>query len=62
MATVMRVAATLDEENDLKLKENYSKLKEENNTLREILNIANQYGSLHPEPPHENKTVQTEPE
>ena len=61
MATVMRVAAALDEESELKYKENYSRLKEENNVLREIVNIANKYGSLHPDTLVENKTVQTEP-
>ncbi|XP_057341315.1 FGFR1 oncogene partner 2 homolog [Microplitis mediator] len=46
MAAVMRVAASLDEESELKYKENLSKLKEENNVLRELVNIANHYGSV----------------
>lgn len=58
----MRVAASLDEENELKLKENFSRLQKENTELREILNIANNRGSLSLGPAHSNKTVQTEPE
>lgn len=61
MATVMRVAAALDEESELKYKENYSRLAEENKVLREVVNIANKYGSLNPGPPVDSKTVQTEP-
>ncbi|XP_034937227.1 FGFR1 oncogene partner 2 homolog [Chelonus insularis] len=60
MATVMRVAASLDEENELKFKENYSKLKTENSVLREVVNMANKYGSLHHRPPCNDKSVQTE--
>ncbi|KAF7987134.1 hypothetical protein HCN44_001814 [Aphidius gifuensis] len=63
MAAVMRVAATLDEESDLKYKENHSRLQKENDDLRKILNLANKYGSLSPaEALQENKIVQTEPE
>lgn len=63
MAAVMRVAASLDEESDLKYKETHLRLQKENNDLRQILNLANKYGSLSPaETLQENKTVQTEPE
>ncbi|KAH0554720.1 FGFR1 oncogene partner 2 homolog [Cotesia glomerata] len=66
MAAVMRVAANLDEECELKYKENLSKLKAENNVLRELVNIANSYGSLDSSSTtastviQDNKTVQTD--
>lgn len=60
MAAVMRTAAALDEESELKEKETVHSLKEENATLREIINIANKFGSLDKECRVENKTVQTE--
>lgn len=67
MAAVMRVAANLDEECELKYKENLSKLKAENNVLRELVNIANSYGSLDSSSSttastviQDNKTVQTD--
>lgn len=60
MAAVMKTAATIDEENDIRGKEIYSRLKEENTVLREILEIANKYGSLNKEPPKDDKNVQTE--
>nr|XP_033328707.1 FGFR1 oncogene partner 2 homolog [Megalopta genalis] len=62
MAAIMRTAAAIDEENELKEKEMYHSLKEENATLRELVNIANKYGSLNKENELENKTVQTEPD
>jgi hypothetical protein len=61
MAAVMKTAAALDEENELKGKETFHSLKEENAALREILNIANKFGSLDKECPVENKTIQTDP-
>ncbi|EGI57492.1 FGFR1 oncogene partner 2-like protein [Acromyrmex echinatior] len=61
MAAVMKTAAALDEENELKEKEAFHSLKEENATLREIVNIANKYGSLNKECSVESKTVQTDP-
>ncbi|XP_012269910.2 FGFR1 oncogene partner 2 homolog [Athalia rosae] len=61
MAAVMKTAAAIDEENDIRGKEVYSRLKEENTVLREILNIANNYGSLDKNPPKDDKTVQTDP-
>ncbi|XP_032668278.1 FGFR1 oncogene partner 2 homolog [Odontomachus brunneus] len=61
MAAVMKTAAALDEENELKEKEAFQSLKEENIVLREIINIANKYGSINKECPVENKTVQTDP-
>lgn len=48
MAAVMRVAASLEEESDLKSKENYARLQKENHDLRELLDLANKYGSLSP--------------
>ncbi|XP_015126309.1 FGFR1 oncogene partner 2 homolog [Diachasma alloeum] len=62
MAAVMRVAASVDEESELKYKETFTRLQKENMELREILNIANTRGSLNLGPPHDHKTVQTEPE
>lgn len=62
MAAVMRVAASLDEESELKYKGSYSRLQKENTDLREILNLANKYGSLNTDAPRESKIVQTEPE
>uniref|UniRef100_A0A6V7ICQ8 FGFR1 oncogene partner 2 homolog n=1 Tax=Bracon brevicornis TaxID=1563983 RepID=A0A6V7ICQ8_9HYME len=62
MAAVMRVAATIDEENELQLKENFSRLQKENRELREILNIANNQGSISPVLPQSHKNIQTEPE
>lgn len=61
MAAIMKTAVALDEESELKEKEMYYSLKEENATLREIVNIANKYGSLNKEIEAENKTVQTDP-
>ncbi|XP_034196066.1 FGFR1 oncogene partner 2 homolog [Osmia lignaria lignaria] len=61
MAAIMKTAVSLDEENELKEKEMYYSLKEENATLREIVNIANKYGSLSKDTEVENKTVQTDP-
>lgn len=61
MAAVMRTAAAIDEENELKEKEMYYSLKKENATLRELVNIANKYDSLNKETESENKTVQTDP-
>ncbi|XP_076668487.1 FGFR1 oncogene partner 2 homolog isoform X2 [Andrena cerasifolii] len=61
MAAVMRTAAAVDEENELKEKEMYYSLKKENATLRELVNIANKYDSLNKETESENKTVQTDP-
>jgi hypothetical protein len=60
MAAVMKTAAALDEENELKEKEAFHSLKEENAALREIVNIANKYGSLNKESFVESKTVQTD--
>jgi len=60
MAAVMKTAAALDEENELKDKETLHTLKEENAMLREIVNIANKYGSLNKDCSVENKTVQTD--
>lgn len=60
MAAVMKTAAAIDEQNDVRGKEVYSRLKEENNVLREILDIANKYGSLDKDPPKDDKTVQTD--
>lgn len=62
MAAVMRTAASLDEESELKYKENYSRLQKENHDLREILNVANTFGSLNPVIHQDSKSVQTEPE
>ncbi|XP_076279475.1 FGFR1 oncogene partner 2 homolog isoform X2 [Lasioglossum baleicum] len=62
MAAIMKTAATLDEESELKEKEMYHSLKEENATLRELVNIANKYGSLNKESEMDNKDVQTDPE
>lgn len=60
MATVMRTAAEIDEENDMKYIETLGRLKKENSGLREILDIANKYGSPKAETPSESKIVQTE--
>lgn len=60
MAAIMKTAADLDEENKLKEKEAFYSLKEENAGLREIVNIANKYGSLNKESSVESKTVQTD--
>ncbi|XP_023288438.1 FGFR1 oncogene partner 2 homolog [Orussus abietinus] len=60
MAAVMKAAAAMDEESELKEKEELSRLREENNVLREIINVANKYGSLNMDPPRESKTVQTD--
>lgn len=60
MAAVMKTAAALDEENELKEKEAFHSLKEENATLREIINIANKYDSLNKECSVESKIVQTD--
>ncbi|XP_031843987.1 FGFR1 oncogene partner 2 homolog [Nomia melanderi] len=60
MAAIMKTAATIDEETELKEKEMYYSLKEENATLKEIVNIANKYGSLNKEIETDNKTVQTD--
>ncbi|XP_076751181.1 FGFR1 oncogene partner 2 homolog [Xylocopa sonorina] len=60
MAAVMKTAVALDEESEMKEKETYISLKEENTTLREIVNIANQYGSLNNEIKVESKSVQTD--
>lgn len=49
MAAIMRAAASMDEENELKYKENYTKLKAENDVLRELLKISKQYGSINSE-------------
>lgn len=61
MAAVMKTAVALDVENELKEKEIYAGLKVENATLRELVNIANKYGSLNKETEVEDKTVQTDP-
>lgn len=61
MAAVMRAAATVDEESELKEREIYYSLMEENAALREIVNIANKYGSLNKETESESKTIQTDP-
>ncbi|CAL7945743.1 unnamed protein product [Xylocopa violacea] len=61
MAAVMKTAVALDEESEMKEKETYTSLKEENTTLREIVNIANKYGSLNNEIKVESKSVQTDP-
>lgn len=61
MAAVMKTAAALDEENELKEKEAFQSLKEENAVLREIVNIANKYGSMNKECSVESKTIQTDP-
>ncbi|XP_015596987.1 FGFR1 oncogene partner 2 homolog [Cephus cinctus] len=60
MAAVMKTAAALDDENELKDKETYFRLKEENAALREIVGIANKFGSLQKDPPTETKMVQTD--
>lgn len=61
MAAVMKTAAALGEENELKEKEAFYCLKEENAVLREIVNVANKYGSVAAkESSVENKTVQTD--
>ncbi|XP_043479723.1 FGFR1 oncogene partner 2 homolog [Leptopilina heterotoma] len=60
MAAVMKTAAALDEENEMKEKELIARLKEENIVLRQIVDVANKYGSLKNDPPTENKTVQTD--
>ncbi|XP_053984174.1 FGFR1 oncogene partner 2 homolog [Hylaeus volcanicus] len=57
MVAVMKTAITLDEESELKEKEMYFSLKEENATLREMVNIANKYGSLNMEIGTENKII-----
>ncbi|KAK0088813.1 hypothetical protein PV325_010607 [Microctonus aethiopoides] len=49
MAAIMRAAASMDEENELKYKENYTKLKAENDVLRELLKISKHYGSYNSE-------------
>ncbi|KAG8040154.1 hypothetical protein G9C98_000724 [Cotesia typhae] len=67
-ARYANVTANLDEECELKYKENLSKLKVENNVLRELVNIANSYGSLDSSSTtassstviQDNKTVQTD--
>ncbi|KOC71203.1 FGFR1 oncogene partner 2 like protein [Habropoda laboriosa] len=60
MVTVMKTAAALDEEYELKEKRKMDcSLKKENDTLREILSIANKYGSLNKDTEVEDKTVQT---
>ncbi|XP_017883782.1 FGFR1 oncogene partner 2 homolog [Ceratina calcarata] len=61
MAAVMKTVVNLDEENELKEKETLSSLQKENATLREIVNIANKYGSLNQETEVESKSVQTDP-
>lgn len=60
MAAVMKTAAALDEENEIKEKELIARLKEENIVLRQIVDVANKHGSLKNDPPTENKTVQTD--
>lgn len=60
MAAVMKTAAALDEENEMKEKELIARLKEENIVLRQIVDVANKHGSLKNDPPTENKTVQTD--
>lgn len=60
MAAVMKTAAALDEENEMKEKELIARLKEENIVLRQIVDVANKCGSLKNDPPTENKTVQTD--
>lgn len=60
MATVMRTAAIIDEENEMKYAETLGRLKEENSGLREILNMVNKYGSPKSETSVESKTVQTD--
>ncbi|KZC04250.1 PREDICTED: FGFR1 oncogene partner 2 homolog [Dufourea novaeangliae] len=61
MIAVMKTAAALDQESELQEKEMYYSLKEENATLREIVNIANKYGSLNKETEAKNESVQTDP-
>lgn len=61
MAAVMSTAAALDEEKECKEMEAFHCLKKENDVLREILNIANKFGSLNKDISSENKTVQTDP-
>lgn len=61
MAEIMKTAVALDEESELKQREEYLSLKKENATLRELVNIANDYGSLRKDIDVESKTVQTEP-
>ncbi|KAF7392941.1 hypothetical protein HZH66_008774 [Vespula vulgaris] len=46
MAAVMKTAASLDEEKECKEMEAFHCLKKENDGLREVLNIANKFGSL----------------
>lgn len=61
MAVVMKTAACMDEETEFKAKELLHRLNAENKVLREIVNIANKYGSMGKGiPPIEDKTVQTE--
>ncbi|XP_058789253.1 FGFR1 oncogene partner 2 homolog isoform X2 [Phymastichus coffea] len=60
MATVMRTAAEIDEENEIKYLETLGRLKKENSGLREILDIANKYTCQKTETSLENKTVQTD--
>lgn len=60
MATVMRTAAQIDEDNELKYAETLGRLKEENTGLREILNTVNKYTGSKDETVVESKTVQTD--
>ncbi|OXU23367.1 hypothetical protein TSAR_012474 [Trichomalopsis sarcophagae] len=60
MAAVMRTAAEIEEESEMKYVETLGRLKEENIGLREILDMANKYGSPKSETVVESKTVQTE--
>ncbi|XP_043673773.1 FGFR1 oncogene partner 2 homolog isoform X1 [Vespula pensylvanica] len=61
MAAVMKTAASLDEEKECKEMEAFHCLKKENDGLREVLNIANKFGSLSKDISVENKTIQTDP-
>lgn len=60
MAAVMRTAAEIDEESEMKYVETLGRLKEENTGLREILDMANKYGSPKNETVVDSKIVQTE--
>lgn len=60
MAAVMKTAAALGEDKECKEMEAFHCLKKENDVLREILNIANTFGSLNKDISVEHKTVQTE--
>lgn len=61
MAAVMKTAVEMDEETELKQREEYQSLKKENATLRELINIANEYGSIRKSVGVDSKTVQTDP-